>query len=293
MTLLKILAVLLVAITSLGDPRVAAAAWILDLGLGAVHESNVSLGRHGRDTQSDTALETSVSAGASTVVGDRHTASLTGDVAGTAWSRLWGLNNVSIGLSPAWKTKLGLGAAAPWIRLAGSVAHQQYDDDIRDGWRYRLGPSAGKRFADRWDVRAEYVYEERIADRVKRVSSRLPGDVFDLTSHTFAVRTDVLWTELVSVSGGYAWRDGEVVSTTRRNPEIVSASTAITRDRTFGSNRFAYKIDATVHILSVGMSVVLTRQSSFTLGYERHIGQARGGLDYGNDVVRAGLLYSY
>lgn len=293
MPAVKALAALLVPVCLLGHVRVASAVWIFDAEAGLVHESNVGLGQRGRDTHYDTALSTSVSAGAAMPLDDRNVASATADVNGMAWDRFSGLNSLSLGLTGAFRSKLGLGAEAPWVRVSSSVARQEYDIDVRDGWRYRVGAGAGKRLDERWDLRAEYAFEERLADHEKAVSPRLPGDVFDLTSHTVSVRAEFLSSETISLSAGYAWRAGDVVSTTRRNPTIFAASSALARDRAFGSNTFAYKIDATTHIPSFGLSVVLGPRWSLNLGYERQIGQTRRGIDYHNDVVRAGFLYSY
>ena len=67
----------------------------------------------------------------------------------------------------------------------------------------------------------------------------------------------------------------------------------MTPDPTFGPDALAYKIDATTHLLSVGLSFALGEQASFNLGYERQIGLGDGGIDYSNNVFRASFLYSY
>ena len=290
---MKPLAALLVAVCVLGHARAVSATWIFDTDVGVLYDSNVGLGKLGRDIHSDTALNASVSAGRAMQIDDRNVVSLTGDVNGTAWDRFSGLNNVSLGLTTAFRSKLGVGPEVPWVRIAGSAARQEYDIDVRDGWRYRLGGAIGKRFGERWDVRADYAFDKFLADHDRAVTPLLPGDVFDVTSHTFSGRAVFLYNEAISLAGGYALREGDVVATTRRNPQIFAASSALTTDRAFGHDTFAYKIDATTHILSAGLSVVLGPRSSLNLGYERQIGAARRGIDYYNDVVRFRFLYSY
>jgi hypothetical protein len=88
-------------------------------------------------------------------------------------------------------------------------------------------------------------------------------------------------------------RDGEVVSTTRRNAAIFAGSKALAADPPFGRDFFAYKIDATVHLLSAGLSVALGPHASVSVGHEHWIGQAHGGLDYKNDIVRLGFPYRF
>jgi len=290
---MRALAALLVPVCLLGHTHRAGAAWIADVEVGLVHEDNVSLGEMERDIKSDTALSTSFSAGASTLLGERNTLSVTGDFIGNVYDRFSGLDNLSLGVTAAFRRKLGLGAAAPWVRVSGAGARQEYRNDVRDGWRYRLGTGVGKRFGERWDLRAEYAFERRMADHERAVTPRLPGDVFDQESHTLSFRGDFLYSEAISLSVGYALRRGDVASTTQRNPAIFAASSAVTADSTFGSDTFAYKIDATTHVLSFGLSLALGQRSSFNLGYEHQIGQGNGGVDYRNNVFRASFLYSY
>ena len=273
-------------------PATAAASWILDADAGLVYETNVGLAQKSPDKKDDVAFATALSTGWAFPLDDRNIFSLTGDLSGAAYAELHGLSHFAAGLTPAFRTKFGLGREAPWLRLWGSAARLEFQNSVRDGWRYRLGAGVGKRFGDRLTVRLDYTFEDRLADH-GRVVSRLPGDVFDTTSHTYAARVDVAVTDVLTLFTGYAWRQGDVVSTTRRNTEIFNGSTALTRDPVFGPDFFAYRIDATVHSLTFGMSLALGERSSVNVSYERHIGIGPAGLDYSNDVVRAGVLFSY
>ena len=140
---------------------------------------------------------------------------------------------------------------------------------------------------------AEYTYERRFADESEPVTPLLPGDVFDLTSHTGVIRSNFALTDTITLGAGYSLRGGDVVSTTRRNLSIFQASKAVARDPAFGSDFFAYKIDALVHTLGAGVSYAVTRSASLNLSYEYQIGIAHDGIDYHNNVVRLGILYSY
>jgi hypothetical protein len=289
---MRTFAVTLLVVSVLGYAEPARANWLLDADAGLVYESNVGLAQEERDIKSDVALVTSLSGGWAFHLDGRNVLSLTADVSGAGYDRLPGLSNVAIGATTSFTSKLGLGPEAPRFRLWGSGARLEYDDDVRDGWRHRVGTGIGKRFGEHWDLRFDYTFEQRIADHGK-VVSRLPGDAFDTRSHTYAFRGDYQLGEGIGLFAGYALRDGEVVSTTRRNGEIFAASKALTADPAFGRDFFAYKIDAAVHLLSAGLSVALGAHASVNVGYEHWIGQARGGLDYTNNVVRFGFLYSF
>ncbi len=141
---MKILVVVGVAACLLGHARVAAAYWILDTDVSAVYEDNVGLGKFRRDIKSDSALSALASGGPAIQLDDSTVISLTGDVAGKLYERFTGLDNVALGLTGTLRRKFGLGADAPWARIWGSIARQQYDNDLRDSWIVWVGgPASG------------------------------------------------------------------------------------------------------------------------------------------------------
>jgi hypothetical protein len=277
----------------LGFSPPAGAALIVDVETGLVYEDNLSFASKDRDIKGAAALATAATAGVATYLSDRNVLSFTGDVFGDLHEQYSGLDHVSFGLTAAFRSKLGLGAGAPWVRVAASGARLQYRADVRDGWAYRVTAGVGKRFGERWELRADYAFDGRTAEYERPVSTRLPADVFDQQAHTLSVRADVQATTILVLFGGYAFRIGDVASTTLRNPEIFAASSAVVADPAFGSNTFAYKIDAVTHILSAGLSLALGARWSFNVGYEHQIGLGDGGIDYRNNVVRGTFLFSY
>lgn len=252
---MRILAAAALPVCLLAHAGVAAAAWTFDAGAGAVYEDNVGLGSRKGDIKSDTALAALLSAGPVIQLDDRNAISLIGTLGGKLYERFTGLDVLTAGAGAAFKRKLGLGYQAPWWRLTGGVERQAYDNDIRDSWVARLGTGVGRRFGERWDLRADYTWERRFADHEGAGAGALAGDVWDVEGHTFSFRTDFQVDARVALFAGYALRDGDVVSTTRRNPEIFQSSKAVARDPVFGADTFAYRIHALAHTLSAGVSV--------------------------------------
>ena len=146
---MKRFAGLLLAGCVVAVPGAAAASWSFDGDVGIVHETNVGLAQKARDVKSDSALVTSVAPGLAFILDDRNVLSLAADVSGAGYAQLRGLDNLTLGLTPAFRTKFGLGYEAPWLRVWGSGARLEYDDPVRDGWRYRLGAGVGKSFGER------------------------------------------------------------------------------------------------------------------------------------------------
>jgi hypothetical protein len=293
MQLMRALGGLLVPILWLGLASPVAAGWIADVESGIVYEDNLSFASMDRDIKGAVALVTSASGGAAAYLTDRHTVSLTADLFGDLHESYSGLDHVALGATAAFRAKLGLGPDAPWVRVAASGGRLQYREDVRDGWYYRVTAGIGKRFGPRWELRADYAFDGRTADHERAVADTIPADVFDQQAHTFSARADFQATPILLVFGSYACRIGDVASTTQRNPQIFAASSAIVADPAFGSNTFAYKIDATTHILSVGMSVALGARWSLNVSYAHQIGLGDGGIDYHNNIVSGTVLFSY
>ena len=74
---------------------------------------------------------------------------------------------------------------------------------------------------------------------------------------------------------------------------FFAASSAIVADPAFGANTFAYKIDATTHILSAGVSLALGARWSLNVVYAHQIGLGDGDIDYHNNVVSGTVLFRY
>ena len=270
-----------------------AAAWIADVETGVVYEDNLSFASMDRDIKGAAALVTSASGGAAAYLTDRHVVSLTGDLFGDLHESYGGLDHVALGVTAAFRAKLGLGADAPWVRVAASGGRLQYRDDVRDGWYYRVTAGIGKRFGPRWELRADYTFDGRTADHERPVAKTIPADVFDQQAHTFSARADFQATPILLVFGAYACRLGDVASSTQRNAQIFAASSAVVADPAFGPNVFAYRIDATTHILSAGVSVALGARWSLNVSYVHQIGLGDGGIDYHNNIVGGTVLFSY
>ena len=277
----------------LGRAGVAGAFWILDADASAIYEDNVGLGKFKRDIKSDSAISVLASGGPAFQLDPSTIVSITGDVSGKLYERFTGLDNAALGLTATIRRKFGLGAEAPWAHAFGSIARQQYDNDLRDSWIYRLGVGAGKQFGERWHASADYIYDRRLADHNFPVAPGIPGDVFDLSGHTLALKSDFLLSERLTFFGGYSLRIGDVASTTQRNLPIFLASTAVSADPAFGKGFFAYRVHADVHTLTVGLSIAVGQHSSVNLEYDHVIGDARGGITYHDNLARVGFLYRY
>ena len=274
-------------------PTAAAADWIADVDAGVIYDNNLNNAELERDIRSDSALTASLSVGQVLQLDTDHSLAVTADLKSELYKHHSGMNNLTAGATLSLRRKLGLGAAAPWLRVSASGARLQFDESLRDGWLYRAGAAAGKRFAERWDVQVAYGFEKRTADNARPVIAALPGNVFDLRSHSLSLDLRYSASDTILLFAGYSWRNGDVVSTSVPNAKIFRASTALARDPVFPVGNFAYTLDAISHHAVVGVSVALNSHSSVNLSYARQITYGAGDNNYYKSLFAASYSYSF
>jgi hypothetical protein len=274
-------------------PAPAQAEWIADAEAAFMFDDNVSRAQRESDIRSDGALLVRASGGQYVQLSDRTGATLAATVQRQEHRRYSGLSHIGFGPSASLRTKLGVGADAPWVRLSASAMRREFDNDVRSGWLFAVAAAAGLRLGERVGVRAEVSLERQLADRKERLLARLPGDAFDLDGASLSVAADYTMTRETIVSLGYTFRSGDVVSSTRRNAAIFSASEAIARDPAFGPDIIAYKLGADSHVFDLRLSHALGSSMSINVGLGRSLTYGDGGNNYYASSVSASLLYNF
>jgi opacity protein-like surface antigen len=259
--------------------RPARAEWILDAEGGLVYESNLNRTARHAGRVDDVAFAGSLAAGHYLQLTDATSLTATLDLAGALYTEFERLDNIAAGITAATRHKLGLGGLAPWLRLRGSAAYQEYHEDRRDGLIVTAGLEVGKRFHERFDGRIGYVFEHRDAEH----------RVWDQDSHSLALTGNVLLTPALELTLRYAVRWGPVV--VHAEPGTAGAGPAVGVE-TFDRPQIARRIDATTHVAAAGLSYALTGHVALDAGYEYEIafGKIRS---YPNHVVRASVRYSF
>ena len=263
----------------------ARAEWIADVDAGVLHDSNLNNTERGR--VSDSALLAVLIAGQRVQFTRDVSLTATAEFRGEAYRHITGMDNVSAGVTLALRRKLGLGAAAPWIRLDASATRLVYEVDVRDGWLYRSSIAAGQRFAQHWELAARYGFEARTGDHGTAVVRGIPGDAFDLRNQSAAFDVRYSPSDTTLLFAAYGWRYGDVVSTSAPSRKIFGASSAITRDRAFGNDTFAYRLDGVSHLFSAGVSQAIGSSTAVSLSYQYQITHADADNRYVKNVLAA------
>ena len=225
-------------------PYAARSDWVLGADAGVRHDSNVGNAQLSSDIVADSVVDARLSAYRLFPLGDGLGLTLGGDLAGEAYHRITGLNNASLDAAFALKKKWGLGAYAPWIRVGGTVARSSYRDDYRNAWDYRATLGAGRRIDERWNVWAEYTYEDRAANAGPEEVPGLSGDAYSQISHNLAAHAEYLLSDRAFVSWPVGPARGCGVDV-GPNAMIYYASQALAEDPAFGPEAYAYKLPGT------------------------------------------------
>ena len=279
-------------------PPHVTAAWFADASVEYRYNDNQPNGDLNFDVHQDQSIETSLSVGNFFQLTDFAGAGLSVDLTAAQHLRFTELSHVDIGISSFLQKKFGLGYEAPVLSVTSSISYNNFRNRQRDAWKYTFGAGLAKRFADRWQVLFNFLYENQNADHfidvpfaVATVGAR--GNTFDLEAHSLSLTGVYDVNRKLSVFAGYTRREGDVVSSTNLNFDVFLVSTAIAFDPVFGDNIVAYTVDGDSNIFSAGASWALTPESSLNLDYERRMTTAPGELSYDNNIINLAFLYAF
>jgi len=272
---------------------VHAAERSFDAGVEADYDTNVTRAQLRDDIRADGFLAANGSATLRWPLGDADSASLGAGLRAAQYMRFPRLSYVAAEASAAWQRKLGLGLTAPWIAAFVLIAHETYGDSVRNSDRLEARLSTGVRFSERFDASLGYVYDRRYATHDEPLVPGISGAVWDVAGHTGFVRAGYALTERWQLEGGYAYRRGDVVSTTHRNLAIFLASDAIGPSHVFGPDFFDYRLGGTTQSAGGTLSYALGDRASLNLIYTYAFTRASQGLQYQDHVVTASWTYHY
>lgn len=147
-------------------------------------------------------------------------------------------------------------AATFGLFLKGS--RDQYDSELRDGYRYTAGVRVLKPLSDRFDLFAALAYNKRDGKSV----------VFDNEDYSARANLDYRLTRWSTVYLGAEYRDGDVVSTARPSLVLVTIADAVVRDDVFtDTERLSYRVQAHTVITTLGYNLAFGERHSLDLSW--------------------------
>lgn len=271
--------------------QTARADWTVASSASLSHDNNVGNAQNYAGKVADSNLSATLSLLQLISLGESFSLAAGGDASGQIYDRLTGLNNASLEALLSLKQKWGIGAYAPWARFGISVGRADFDDGYRDAALYRASIEAGKRLDEHWNLWAKYSYERRRADPAPTDLYGISSDVFTLTGRSFKAGVQYALSERVSLSLGSLLRHGDVVSTTRENVYIYSASKAVAPDPTFGPEAYAYRLYGTTYGARLGAEYSLGDHSLLGCGWQRLETHAQAANNYADS--QAEITWNY
>jgi hypothetical protein len=274
-------------------PEAARSDWTVGADAQARHDNNVGNAAYPADIIADTVIGGHLSLYQVMAFGEGYSLSAGGDLSGETFHRLDGLSNASLGGGLSLKKKWGLGAFAPWIRVAASIARSDYHDDYRNASVYRTTLTAGRRIDDRWNLWADYAFESRAAATQEQQEPGISGDAYSQESHRLAMNVEYAFNEVLAFGANLSARHGDIVTTTFSEYRIYDAARAIAEDPAFGPNAYAYKLIGTTYGFRLGIDYSPTPHTLLECGFQRFDTRAAGGNGYTKSMPEISLSYRY
>ncbi len=259
----------------------------LTAGVTTLYNDNVARAQRDVDIADDVAVEANFALSQSTpgITGQSFHFELSGKA--VRFDRFDGLDQAELALEVAYGRQFARGFYAPLYELSIKGARLLHDAELRDGYSLVLGAMVSRRVSDRWTGRTGVRLNKRSATN---------GEVFDLERASLFVHLDA---RVTARSVGYVtWigATGDVVSTAQPTFTIIDNADAIEPDTAFGgvaANRSAYRLDADVHILTLGVNVGVGASTSLDVSLEGLTADADAGIDYQRNIARVSLLHRF
>lgn len=275
----------------------AHAQWTPQFEAGLVYDTNLSRAQNSEDQIKDTALVARAALARAFPIADYADGTFGVDARLTRYTKSHGASFASLGVNAGARRKLGLGRTAPWIALDGSAAYEDAREDLREGTRYLLSATAGKRFTPELDGSVGFAYDRRVQRKayVEEEEDAVPGyggKPFSVQGRSLFARVNYALGERAGLIGAAALRHGDVTSSTRRNFAIFSASNAIADDPAMGADFIAYRLSgASTRTLTGGISWSLASRTALEATLTKDDTTVAGGLDYRTVIFALTLIH--
>lgn len=259
----------------------------IDLDVTAFYDSNVTLAEFDEDIADDGGIEASVS-------WSRVEEGLKGrafgwnvGVRGVKFSEFGDLDRVEVNAGAKYVVQFQRGFHAPIHEFSVNAKLIDSVSDLRDGWQIEAGALMTRRLTER--------LVGRIGGRLIRREAE-DFDAFDNERINLFANGDLRVSSRNVVYGTYIVSAGDVVSTAQPTLKIINAAEVIEPDDAFGglqSNRFAYRLDAVAHIVTIGWNRSLGPDRSLDVSIQGLAAFADGDNDYERGTARLSYLHRF
>lgn len=164
-----------------------------------------------------------------------------------------GLSQYYAGAQGEFQYRPSGGFYAPTLAIAARYAAEEYQSEARDSYRGSVWASVRKPITNKLQLFGALNYNWRDGKSV----------VFDTSDIALRANADFAISGRNTVYLGLEYRDGDIVSTGQPSLAFIEIASAVVPDDAFkDSTRYAYKIDGSTWMLSLGYNFAISAQQA-------------------------------
>lgn len=231
---------------------------LLDAGL--TLDDNVTRAKEGNDRLSDTAYSINISKSKTQPLGTQSRLVLAGVLGGERFQTYPGLSHLDAALEAELQYRESSEFSAPTLGVFAKLKVEDYESDVRDGYRYSLGLSYTQPMTDRISLFAALASNQRYSS----------SKVFTTLDTSARMSLDYALSARKALYLSTEYRVGDVVSTGRASLENVTISKVFVLDSAFsGGQFFSYKINGSTWLTTVGYNHSLGSGGAIDIAWRR------------------------
>ncbi|MDZ7922374.1 MAG: hypothetical protein U5O12_20700 [Rhodoferax sp.] len=254
----------LVLIFCLGNPMAALANEGNGFGLlfdaGLTLDDNVTRAKEGNDRLSDSAYSVNISKSKTLPLGTQSRVVLAGVLGGERFQTYTGLSHLDAALEAELQYRESAEFSAPTLGIFAKLKVEDYESNVRDGYRYSLGLSYSQPLTDRISLFAALASNQRYSS----------SKVFTTVDTSARMSLDYALSARNALYMSAEYRVGDVVSSGRASLENVTISKVFVLDNAFtGGQFFSYKINGSTWLTTVGYNYSLGSSGAIDIAWRR------------------------
>jgi len=228
--------------------------------VGMTYDDNVTRGRLPTETLRDTSVNLAANKVMIFPIADTVRVLVVGTVGGDRFHSYNGLDRLFGGVRGELQYRGSAAFDSPIIAAFGRVVGEQFESKVRRGVRASAGVSIRQPITDRILAFGALAHNERFAK----------SDVFDTRDNSLQLNLDYALSSDSTIYLAGEYRRGDVVSSGRGSLENIDIAKVFVLDDAFTNTpTFAYKVEATTNIFTLGYNLSFGTRDSLDLSWRR------------------------
>ncbi len=225
---------------------------------GFASDDNVTRARNGPDKLSDRSFSVDLGKDLIVPVSEHTRLALLGFLGGERFVNHSGLSRMYYGVQGEYQYRTSGDFFAPTFALFARAAADQYESNLRDGYRYSVGINVRRSLTDGIQLFAALTHDAHDASSA----------VFDTEEDSVRLNLDFSVSNRSTIYLGGEYRHGDVVSTRRTALANIDIAKAIVRDDVFtDSARFSYRARASTVVATLGYNLALDEKQALDFSW--------------------------